>query len=502
MKKLKTKNQKFLFIGILIVLTGLLSCSKLEDKMLSESSGSKTISARIKNDAIDLVEYYSDLFSPTRDIIKMKNAGIELPRTETGIQAMAFPGGGGGTCNGISIFGTYCGPGCTPIPYILDPFGNKINAMAQYGADERNLYYVYYPANKNPNSPITVLIHGGAWFQGPDPGVVNGWITKFAPVNDTQNLVKNLLDSGFVVVSVLYRLAKYDTLAVGNDVSVQDQINDIDAAIWHIKSNFLTCLVLKANSIQVLGESAGGHLALMWAYTGTHSSISYIKSVISMYAPTNLNQFGRFLKDERPTSPSFSCGGNYRLGNPYWNPPPTTDLPFHFFFDIDDYSKVSASVLPFNCTISTQTTYIPWPLYPFYFPVTTSPTVNYRIIDLYRMLESGVKQPVPIPYSSSLLSAISPKDAANTGKNIPTFIMHGKVDWLVPYNKCADGMKNKLNNLGGIDSLPNTTSTLPSTYPTTYKHYMKMYDNANHTMDGADLLQVRKDIVKWFYGHK
>lgn len=221
-----------------------------------------------------------------------------------------------------------------------------------------------------------------------------------------------------------------------------------------------------------------------------------------MYAPTNLQQFGRFLKEDRPTSPSFSCGGNFRFGNPYWNPPPPSDFPFYFFFDIDDYSKVSASVLTFNCTINYLTTYTQ-PNPPNYTTNTAPFNDNsYKFIDLYKMIESGVKQPVPIPYFSSLLSAISPKDAANAGKNIPTFIMHGKVDWLVPYNKCAEGMKNKLNGLGGIDSLPNTTSTLPSTYPTAYKHYMKMYDNANHTMDGGDLLQVRKDIVKWFYGHK
>lgn len=503
MKKSKIKNHT-VFAIILLGFMAVCSCNKLEDSVLLESSNNKAIGARKANgvDETDIMNYYANLFSPTRDIVKMRDAGIELPHTETGIQAMTYPGGGGGTCNGISIFGTYCGPGCTPIPYILDPFGNKINAMAQYGADERNIYYVYYPANKNPNSPVTVLIHGGAWFQGPDPGVVNGWATKFAPVNDTQNLVKNLLDSGFVVVSLLYRLAKYDTLAVGNDVSVQDQVNDIDAAIWHIKSNFLTCLTLKANSIQVLGESAGGHLALMWAYTGTHSTTTYVKSVISMYAPTNLQQFGRFLKEDRPTSPSFSCGGNFRFGNPYWNPPPPSDFPFYFFFDIDDYSKVSASVLTFNCTINYLTTYTQ-PNPPNYTTNTAPFNDNsYKFIDLYKMIESGVKQPVPIPYFSSLLSAISPKDAANAGKNIPTFIMHGKVDWLVPYNKCAEGMKNKLNGFGGIDSLPNTTSTLPSTYPTAYKHYMKMYDNANHTMDGGDLLQVRKDIVKWFYGHK
>lgn len=80
--------------------------------------------------------------------------------------------------------------------------------------------------------------------------------------------------------------------------------------------------------------------------------------------------------------------------------------------------------------------------------------------------------------------------------------MHGKVDLLVPYNQSTDSMKIKLNNLGGIDSLPNTTNQLPVTYPTSFRHYMKMYDNANHGMDGADLFQVRKDIVRWFYGHK
>ncbi len=222
-----------------------------------------------------------------------------------------------------------------------------------------------------------------------------------------------------------------------------------------------------------------------------------------MYATTNLKQYGRFLKDIRPMAPPFTCGETYRLGNLYWTPPPPSDFPFHFFFDVANNTKVSASVWPFSCTIDSLTTYNQIPNAPYY-SATTYPyqNNNMKFIDLYILLQSTVQQFIPVPYTSSVLSSISPKDVANSTRNIPTFLMHGKVDLLVPYNQSTDSMKIKLNSLGGIDSLPNTTNQLPVTYPTSFKHYMKMYDNANHGMEGADLIQVRKDIVRWFYGHK
>ncbi|MEZ5022989.1 MAG: hypothetical protein R2728_06945 [Chitinophagales bacterium] len=44
-----------------------------------------------------------------------------------------------------------------------------LHASGWYGSHTRQRYYVYYPANKNPHSPVVLLVHGGAWSLGPNP---------------------------------------------------------------------------------------------------------------------------------------------------------------------------------------------------------------------------------------------------------------------------------------------------------------------------------------------
>ena len=308
----------FSFLSRFVIFTQF-SCRKLEDKILAKSLESKTISA-MKGSAgnsgneLDSLYYYANLMSPTRDISNFKNIGGISPNFST--MVLTTQAGGGGTgdcytptpCNGIT-FPLQPGWACDVYPP-KDTFNNIISCYGHYGTDPRQMYYVYYPANKNANSPIVILVHGGAWFQGPNPDVIEGWNFGIT-ANKSNNLVKNLLDNGYVVVSLLYRLAKYgnnNTEISSNTVRWEEQVSDIDAAVLHIRTYFPICINLNASSIQLIGESAGAHLALMWSYTGTNSNSSYIKSVISMYAPTNLNQYGAFLRN-RPIH--YTCGNDY-----------------------------------------------------------------------------------------------------------------------------------------------------------------------------------------------
>ncbi|HNF47956.1 MAG TPA: alpha/beta hydrolase [Chitinophagales bacterium] len=391
-----------------------------------------------------------------------------------------------------------------------DGFGRPVAYIGSYGTDPRQKYYVYLPDNVNANSPIVIFIHGGAWMLGPDPATTNGPVITFSDDPSSATLLNDLLSSpnDFVVVSLLYRLVKYgDNNAEidANTIGWVDQVNDIDAAILHMRANFGTCLYghpLNANNIQLIGESAGGHLALMWAYTKANTS--YIKSVISCYAPTNVTQFAAKLNNKPYT---YICGTDYFYNDINGTYP--THFPYYFATDITTPNQITSSISPLTCTINT----IFWGAKniltgkPFY--STPNPTPGLRVVDLYKEAESAAKNrtnPVPI------FTQYSPVNALNTSRIIPTFIMHGTDDWIAPYKYCTDGMKNKMISTGGlIDSL-NSTYTghkdVPTTYTTSNKHLLKTYTNANHgfasgtSANGADYTTIRADILKWFNGHK
>lgn len=450
---------------MLVLLCVFSSCNKTEDLVQQNSiSSDKNISSSARKSAaieFDSFLYYANLGSPSRDIDNFKMMGGVLPavvpiKYDAKQQAtMAAIGGGGNNgdcyslpvCNGIS-FPLQPGWSCDVMPP-KDTFNNVIKAFGQYGADNRQQYVVHYPANKNANSPIVVLVHGGGWFSGPNPDNLYGW--PFGFTNDvSDNLVKNLLDSGYVVVSMLYRLVQYgnnNAEITANPTTWQNQIDDIDAAIQHIHSNFPTCLNLNANSMQLLGESAGGHLALMWAYTKANTS--YVKSVITCYAPTNLQQYGSYLQSK--TTGTYACGW------PYFH------FPFYFPVNTTNYFQTYSSISPLNCI-----------------PNAYDPSMSiWRIIDTYNMIQSAAAQVIATPYTNSTLATYSPKNALNNSRIIPTFIMHSDAgnDHLVPYNQSTNGMNTKLSMTGGlIATLTTNTASVSYNYATTSaKHLIKLF---------------------------
>lgn len=444
------------------------SCTKSIDEINNNtSSNSIEITKNYINNsnnerkaAVDSFLYYANLGSPSRDIDKFNNIGGVLPHlaiwkyNENNITTAASGGGNNGdcyslpVCNGIS-FPLQPGWACDVIPP-KDTFNNVINAFGQYGTDFRQQYVVHYPTNKSTNSPIVVLVHGGGWFSGPNPDELSGWPYGFTS-NKPDNFVKNLLDSGFVVVNLLYRLTRYGDVnsdITSNPVSVQDQISDINSGILHIRTNFPTCLGLNANSIQVLGESAGGHLVLSWAYA--NANVSYIKSVVSMYAPTNLQQYGNYLKNIPIT---FTCG--------------------NFFFPV--------------------TSYYPWyfPITDIYNPYMVYNTTNYtcqaatypisRVLQSYKLIQSLVKTIITSPLTSTELFNISPCNILNSSRIVPTFIMHGNNDALIPKAQATNNMSTALTNFGGLIFNYNSSGgSVPTSYISGFKHGIKYYDNANH----------------------
>jgi len=416
---------------------------------------------------------YALQLSPVRDLYRMDKLALEeqvaaMVAQEDPNEEFILPPA---PCGGITF---------TPNtnPTLKDIFGNRIRAIAQYGPDPRNIYYIQYNSSKTVNSPIVVLVHGGAWYSGPDPNTTQGWHFGYTSQNvAADNIVLKMLNNGFVVVTMLYPLVAYgkdNAEIIANTTTVQTQLNSINLAINHIRTNFPTCVNLNANSIQLLGESAGGHLALNWAYNSANTT--YIKSVISMYAPTNMQQYGNYISQNLP---AFPCGTDL---NPYF--------PWYVPMDLNSpVSTYNTTSLPL-CTTST--------IIPDF--------ANPRVLNLYNDIQSSYTQLITAPLSNSTLLTYSPYNALNASKIIPTFIMHGSSDLLVPYSNATNSMDTKLSNTGGlIFNYPNsgTGTTIPTVYNTlTNKHGIKIYTGGNHGFKAGPFSVIRGDIIKWLNGHK
>jgi acetyl esterase/lipase len=134
----------------------------------------------------------------------------------------------------------------------------------KYGPYELNKLDLYLSAGRDASTPVLVLIHGGAWVHGDKSEFYSDYAAAF-------------LRKGWCVANVNYRL-------LSDSVNCENIITDINAAIGHISEHASEYGI--GNRFTLVGYSAGGHLALLYAYTNN----SYrINSVISFAGPTNVN---------------------------------------------------------------------------------------------------------------------------------------------------------------------------------------------------------------------
>lgn len=182
---------------------------------------------------------------------------------------------------------------------------------------------VYKLKNLKTATPALIFIHGGGWSTG-----------------NKSDYLPYLIDyakKGYVTVTVSYRLSKVAPFPAA--------VQDVKCAVQWIKTHAGEYMI-NPDKIAVIGGSAGGHLAMMLAYSDENEftdecpdSISCkVQAVVNIYGPTDLTtEYARnrseclqFLKKTYQEAPDL-----YRAASPKAyisaNDPPT--LIFHGTID-------------------------------------------------------------------------------------------------------------------------------------------------------------------------
>ncbi len=157
---------------------------------------------------------------------------------------------------------------CFQAPKNVVPAANQIGNLCDlaYGTQPRHKLDITLPANRNANTGVIVLIHGGAWAAG-DKG-------DFATLRELLSL-----QTGLAVAAINYRYATPDSVDYTDlmaDVDLAMDYIDGQSAIWKVASG----------KFGLAGHSAGGHMALLYSYS--YDSLDRVLAVSSLSGPTDL----------------------------------------------------------------------------------------------------------------------------------------------------------------------------------------------------------------------
>lgn len=152
----------------------------------------------------------------------------------------------------------------------------------KYGEHQRQKMDIFLPADYPETSPVVLMIHGGAWTFGKKEHMIQ--------------IQKMLFAQNIPSINMNYRL-----VSKRKKITYKQQLEDIGLAIEKFNS-LAQKADLQPNNYILLGESAGGHLSLLYGYQHPDQ----VKKIISMsgptdfYSPEYLNSFY-----SKYTSPTF-----------------------------------------------------------------------------------------------------------------------------------------------------------------------------------------------------
>ena len=143
------------------------------------------------------------------------------------------------------------------------------------GTDRQLLCDVWRPGDGNVSGLAFVFFHGGAWY-------------LFDKDFYTRAFFRHLVAQGHTVMDVAYRLCP--------EVDIYGMIGDVKRAIAWMKAN-ASRYGVNPEKIALGGNSVGGHLALLAAYTPQHPELTpedvrsadlSVCGAVSYYGPTDL----------------------------------------------------------------------------------------------------------------------------------------------------------------------------------------------------------------------
>ncbi|HEX8516009.1 MAG TPA: alpha/beta hydrolase [Bacteroidia bacterium] len=174
-----------------------------------------------------------------------------------------------------------------------------------YGPDNRHQMDISLPKDRSCNTPVVILIHGGAWVMG----------SRYYFSAD----IKDFAREGIACATINYRYASERKGIHNNEI-----VADIRRAVDFIVSKSEEWQV-SPGRFGLAGHSAGGHLAMMTAYTKNEDH--RIKACVSWAGPVDLldeeqlaisgsDQVFQVLVGQTLNS----AGGNalHKAASPYW----------------------------------------------------------------------------------------------------------------------------------------------------------------------------------------
>jgi len=197
----------------------------------------------------------------------------------------------------ISLLITSCKDDDYEAPFVETSY-KEIKDTA-YSDHIRHKLDLYLPENRNSNTKVIVMIHGGAWVSG-DKSELNESVAAI-----------RMLEPNIAIANINYRYIN------GQTVLIEDQIADVDKVIKFLLANTLKFNI--SNKIALVGASSGAHLSMMYAYKYDTSKV--IHSVGNYFGPTRIDakewydsfNLGLFISVEDLLYPLFGESWNQEL---------------------------------------------------------------------------------------------------------------------------------------------------------------------------------------------
>ncbi len=163
----------------------------------------------------------------------------------------------------------------------------KITRNVSYGSLTRQLMDVAIPPDAGAHTPWVLVVHGGSW--------------KYGSKSWMGGIQKMLYRNGIASANMNYRLASAQ-------ITYREQLEDVARAAAQMKS--IMAHFGNTGTYFLLGESAGGHLSMLYGYRHPEA----VAGLISLSGPTDFYtetyRKNRFFKTARTTIEAIT-GGSY-----------------------------------------------------------------------------------------------------------------------------------------------------------------------------------------------